>query len=363
MLIYKELLAVWRDKKSRSILIVPPIIQLIIFSFAVTLDVNHASIGILNLDEGHEAVELIERFKGSPMFNKITFLKSVDEISPFIDEQRGVMILSIDQQFSRLLKAKKAAKVQLILDGRKSNTAQIVAGYATSILDSLNISYANREGIKLQNARIVERNWFNPNLNYYWFTVPNLSGVLTMLIGLVLTGLSVARERELGTFEQLMVSPITPFEIMLGKMIPSVIIGLLEGSVIITAALLIFQIPMEGSFLLLYFSMFVFMCSIIGIGLFISSMCSTQQQAIVGAYVFMSPAVLLSGFATPIENMPDWLQTLTYLNPLRYYLIIAKGIFLKAMPFWTVMHYIWPMALIAVVNLSLAAWFFKKRLQ
>lgn len=363
MLIYKEILAVWRDKKSRSILIAPPIIQLIIFSSAITLDVDHASIGILNLDEGHEAIELVERFRGSKMFHHITFLKSFDEITPFIDEQHGVMVLSIDQQFSRLLKAKKPAKVQLIMDGRKSNTAQIVAGYATSILDSLNISYASREGIKLQNARIVERNWFNPNLLFHWFTVPNLSGVLTMLIGLVLTSLSVARERELGTFDQLMVSPITPLEIMLGKMIPSVIIGLFEGSIIVSAALLVFHIPMEGSLLLLYFSMFVFMCSIIGIGLFISSMCSTQQQAIVGSYVFMSPAVLLSGFATPIENMPDWLQTLTYLNPLRYYLIIAKGIFLKAMPFWTVMHYIWPMAIIAVVNLTAAAWFFKKRLQ
>ncbi len=362
MLIYKEILAVWRDKKSRTVLIIPPLMQLLIFSFAATLDVDNVSIGIVNRDSGHEAIELIESFKGSPTFKNIHFLQGMQEIGPFIDNQHGVMVLAIDEQFSRNLLAKKPATVQLILDGRKSNSAQIVAGYATSMLDTFNTNYAKRSGITLQNSAIDARNWFNPNLIYYWFNVPNLSGVLTMLIGLVVTALSVARERELGTFDQLLVSPLLPIEIIIGKMVPAIVIGLCEGSIIVLAALFFFQIPMAGSFLLLYLSMFVFISSVIGIGLFISSLCSTQQQAILGTYVFMSPAVLLSGFATPIENMPDWLQTVTYANPLRYYLIIAKGVFLKAMPFSIAIHHLWPMALIALINVSLATWLFKKRI-
>lgn len=363
MLIYKEILAVWRDKKSRSVLVIPPLMQLLIFSFAATLDVDNVNVGILNRDQGAQSIELIESFKGSPMFKKIQFLNSVQEITPFIDNQQGVMVLSIDEQFSRNLLAKKPASVQLILDGRKSNSAQIVAGYATTILDTYNTKYAKREGIALQNTRIVPRNWYNPNLIYTWFNVPSLSGVLTMLIGLVVTALSVARERELGTFDQLLVSPLLPVEIIIGKMVPAIIIGLAEGTVIVLSAVYLFGIPMQGSPLLLYFGMFVFICSVIGVGLFISSLCSTQQQAILGAYVFMSPAVLLSGFATPIENMPEWLQTATLLNPLRHYLVIAKGVFLKDMPLNMVLDNIWPMALIALINLSLATWFFNKRLQ
>lgn len=362
ILIYKEILAVWRDKKSRAILIVPPIMQLLIFSFAATLDVQNVTIGILNLDNGKQAYELVQRFNGASTFEKVIYLTSILEIAPFIDNQRGVMVLSIDEQFSRNLNAGKVANVQIILDGRKSNTAQIVAGYATTILEQFNRDFAVRAGLAIQNTELITRNWFNPNLIYYWFNVPNLSGILTMLVGLLVTALSIARERELGTFDQLLVSPILPIEIMIGKMVPAIIIGMIEGTIIICAAIFFFKIPFTGSLPLLYFSMFVFIWSIVGVGLFISSLSMTQQQAILGTYVFMSPAVLLSGFATPIENMPDWLQTLTYLNPLRYYLIIAKGIFLKAMPFSIVFMNIWPMALIAIINLIGAAWFFRRRI-
>jgi ABC-2 type transport system permease protein len=183
-----------------------------------------------------------------------------------------------------------------------------------------------------------------------------------MLVALLVTALSVARERELGTFDQLLVSPATPFEILVGKTIPAVIIGMIEGSIIIFVGVFIFQIPFTGSLLLLYFSMFVFICSIVGVGLFISSLCQTQQQAVLGSFLFMSPSVLLSGFATPVENMPDWLQPLTSLVPLKFYLVIAKGIFLKAMPLEIVLSNVWPLAVIAFFTLTGAAWFFKHRL-
>ena len=273
------------------------------------------------------------------------------------------MVIHIDEQFSRNLRAGNQADVQLILDGRKSNTSQIVQGYAAEVIDQYNHDYAVRVDIPQQKTEVFPRYWFNPNLLYYWFNVPNLSGILTMLIALTVTGLSIARERELGTFDQLLVSPLQPFEILVGKTVPGIVIGLIEGSIIVFAAIWVFQIPFTGSFLLLYFSMFVFVLSIIGVGLFISSLCNTQQQAILGVFVFMVPSVALSGYATPIENMPVWLQDATVINPLRYYLIIAKGVFLKDMPANIVFENIWPMALIAMCNLTGAAWFFRRRLE
>lgn len=362
-LIYKEILAVWRDKKSRTVLIIPPLFQLLVFSYAATLDVKNVPIGILNRDSGAQSFELVQRFRGSPTFSKIFYLSTVEEITPFIDTQKGVMVVSIDEQFSRNLEAGKPASVQLVLDGRKSNTTQIVAGYTSVIVDQYNRDFAKSIGLKLQNTELIPRNWFNPNLLYYWFNVPSLCGILTMLEALIITALSIARERELGTFDQLLVSPMLPIEILIGKTIPAIIISMAEGTIIILAAIYLFQIPFTGSMLILYFSMFVFVCSIVGIGLFISALCSTQQQAILGTYVFMSPSVLLSGFATPIENMPDWLQPFTYLIPLRYFLVIAKGSFLKALPADVVFSNTWPMAVIAIFTLTGAVWFFRKGLE
>ncbi|MBA3957601.1 MAG: ABC transporter permease [Parachlamydiaceae bacterium] len=362
-LMYKEFLAVWRDKKSRMVLIVPPLIQLFIFSLAATLDVKNVPIGIVNRDNGEKGFELVQRFHGSPTFNHIVYLDSVKEITPFIDNQRGVMVVSIDEQFSRNLDAHKPADVQLILDGRKSNTAQIVAGYTANIVQQFNHDITNKTSAYQQNTQLFPRNWYNPNLIYYWFNVPNLSGILTMLVALIVTALSVARERELGTFDQLLVSPLSPTEIIFGKAIPAILISMAEASIIILAAILVFQIPFHGSILLLYLSIFVFSSAIVGVGLFISSLCSTQQQAILGTFVFMSPSVLLSGFATPIENMPYWLQPLTYTIPLRYFLVIAKGIMLKGMPFSIVFSNIWPMALIACFTLVAAGWLFRRRLE
>lgn len=361
-LIQKEILAVWRDKKSRSMLIVPPLLQLMIFSLAATLDVKNVPIGILNRDNGAESFELVQRFHGSPTFNRIVYLKSVEEISPMVDNQQVVMVIHLDEEFSRKLRSNQVADVQLILDGRKSNTAQVVQGYATTIINQFNRDFSTRVQIPQQNTELFPRNWFNPNLLYYWFNVPNLSGVLSMLIALTITALSVARERELGTYDQLLVSPLRPVEILIGKTIPALIIGLIEGSVIIFAAIYIFRIPFIGSLPLLYLSLAIFISSIVGVGLFISSISKNQQQAILGSFVFMTPAVTLSGYATPIENMPSWLQQITFFNPLRYYLVIAKGLFLKDMPAHIVFENIWPMLFIACITSIGAGLFFKKRL-
>lgn len=361
-LIIKELLAIWRDPKSRTAILVPPIIQLLIFTFAATLDVKNVTIGILNRDHGEKGFELVQRFKGAPTFTHVVPLARVEEIAPFIDNQRGLLVLSIDESFSRLLDAGHKATVELILDGRKSNTAQIVAGYAQNIVQRYNADFTALAGIPQQNVELILRNWFNPNLLYYWYNVPSLVGILSMLTGLIVTSLSIARERELGTFDQLLVSPLRPIEILMGKMIPGIIVGLFEACIILTVGIFIFKVPFTGSLLLLILSLSVFVTAIVGIGLFISSLCQTQQQAILGTFIVMVPSILLSGFATPIENMPSWLQPVTYLLPLRYMLVISKGIFLKAMPLSIVLHNLWPLVAIALVTLSSATHLFRRRL-
>ena len=361
-LVIKELQGVWRDPKSRFAILAPPIIQLFIFTFAATLDVKNVRIGILNRDKGEQGFELVQRFRGAPAFSHLIYLSAVEEIGPFLDKQQGVAVLSIDEQFSRVLDAKEKAPLQLILDCRKSNTAQIVAGYAQDIVSQFNASYKARNECAQQNAVLIPRNWYNPNILYYWYNVPCLVAILSLFTSLIVTSISVARERELGTFDQLLVSPLLPVEILLGKAIPGILIGLLEGTLILAVGVFLFQVPFTGSLWVYYLSLFCFVCSASGVGLFISSLCSTQQQAILGTFMFMVPSVILSGFATPIENMPTWLQPVTVINPLKYMLIISKGAFLKAMPIWVVLHKTWPIALIAIVNLVGAGLFFRRRL-
>lgn len=362
-LLIKEFHAIWRDKKTRYVLIVPPLIQLFIFSFAATLDVRNVTIGIVNRDNGKQSIELLQRFQGSPTFSHVVYLESIDQIKDFIDNQRGTGVISIDEQFSRKLENKEKAIIQLIMDGRKSNTTQIVAGYVSTILQQFNQDFSELNGIAMQETKLYPRNWYNPNLWYYWYNVPSLCGILTLLEALVLTSLSVARERELGTFDQLLVSPMAPIEILIGKAIPAILISIAEGSLIIFVAIAVFGIPFSGSLLNLYAGMFIFVCCIVGVGLFLSSLCSTQQQAILGSSMFLTPSITLSGFATPIENMPSWLQPFTLLNPLRYFLVIIKGVFLKEMPWHDVLSNLWPMMLIAAGTLSAATWLFKRRLE
>lgn len=360
-LIIKEFLAVWQDKKSRLVLIVPPIMQLFIFAFAATLDVTDASMAVLNRDSGKLSYELVQRFVGSSFFGRIIYLKSEREIQEAIDTQKVMMVMHIDEQFSRNLLSNMSAEVQLILDGRKSNSVQIVQGYAAAIVQQYNDELAKRRGLPQPSTVLVARNWYNPNLIYTWFTVPALIGILTMLVSLLLTSLSIARERELGTFEQLLVSPLQPIEILIGKTIPAIVFGMGEGSLILLIAIVIFQIPFTGSLLALYIAMFIFVCSIVGIGIFLSSISKTQQQALLAVFVFMSPAIILSGFATPIENMPVWLQDVTYANPLRYFLVIVRGIFLKELPWSVVLENTYPIAIIALVTLSTSTLFFKRK--
>jgi ABC-2 type transport system permease protein len=360
-LIIKEMLAVWRDRKSRFVLIVPPLIQLAVFSYAATYDVTDVTLALFNQDQGLASRELVARIQGSPTFAKLKVVDSEAALAAAIDSRDAMAGLRIPQDFSRKVEAAQGASVQIVLDGRRSNTAQIAAGYLATILIEHNAAIAASAG-RSPGPALVTRVWFNPNLESLWVVVPGLVGVLTQVVALVVTGLSVARERELGTFEQLLVTPLRPWEILVGKTAPGLLIGLFEGSIIVAASQLWFHVPLTGSLLLLYGALAVFLLCIIGVGLFISALASTQQQAIMGAFFFLVPTMILSGFATPVQNMPDWLQTVTLVNPVRHFLVVLWGVFLKDMPAALVWQSVWPMAALAVVTLGGAAWLFRRRM-
>ncbi|MBI5520515.1 MAG: ABC transporter permease [Desulfovibrio sp.] len=362
-LVIKELLAVLRDRKSRTVLILPPLLQLTIFAFAATLEVKNIELAVLDKDGGKAATELVQRFSGSPYFKRVYPLRAQGGVAPALEDEKAMAVLVLEEGFSRDVAAGRPASAQILLDGRRSNAAQIVQGYAQRIVEQYNRDLVERYGLAPPPATLVARNWFNPNLDYLWFTVPNLIGMLTMVVALIVTALSVARERELGTFDQLLVSPLSPREILAGKTLPAMILGAVESVLIVTVAILVFGIPCEGSLLVLALAMVLFLLSVVGFGLFISSLCNTQQQAILGTFTFMMPATLISGFATPIETMPAFLQVVSLANPMRHFLVAVRGIMLKGMPLSTVLATIWPLAVIAVVTLSLAGWFFRKGLK
>ncbi|TCS60676.1 ABC transporter permease [Varunaivibrio sulfuroxidans] len=362
-LIVKEFLAILRDRQGRMILIVPPLIQLVIFAFAATLEVKDVSIGVLDQDHGKWSYELVQRFAASRAVGRIVRVDGAGDIRRLVDTQKVLAVIQFPQGFSANIAAGRPAQLQFILDGRRSNAAQIFLGYANTIVDGANRDIIARRGAGALPSVLVQRSWFNPNLHYQWFTVPSLIGTISLLIGLSVSALSIAREREMGTFDQLLITPLAPFEILMGKTVPSLMIGLMHGTFFLLISVFAFHIPYTGSLLLLYASMSIYLVSVIGIGLFISALSMTQQQAFLGSFVFAAPAILLSGFASPVENMPDWLQTMTLVNPLRHFLVIVNGLFTKDMPFATVMDNTWPLIVIAVVTMTVAGWLFRRRMQ
>jgi ABC-2 type transport system permease protein len=360
-LLLKELLTIWRDKKTRALLFIPPVTDMIVFTFAATLEVKNVPVGIWNEDRGAEARDLAARMEGSPNFARVVYLHSHRDAARALNLRQVLMVVHIGQDFSREVACRNPTKVQFLLDGRRSNAGQIVAGYGAEILARYEEELTLYRKSPPPPSVVVARSWFVPDLEATWSTVPGLVAVLSMALGMVITSLSVARERELGTFEQLLVTPLSSAEILLGKALPAVVVGLAEVTVMILIGVLIYHIPFQGSALLLYASMTVYLAAIVGVGLFVSSLAATQQQAIIGAFCFIVPAILLSGFASPIENMPRWLQWLTVANPCRHFLVVSKGVFLKAMPVSEVITNTVPLAIIAAVTLSAATLLFRGR--
>ena len=362
-LVIKELLSVFRDRRSRLALIVPPVLQLLLFSFTGTQEVKNIDLAVQNADSGQASHEIVQRFAGSRNFRTVRFVNSEAAMRCAIDRQEVIVGVRFLPDFSERLLRGDNPRIQVLLDGRRSNAAQIVNSYVSSIIQQFSDEQRAPASVVAAGApvTVLTRSWFNPNLEYIWFTVPSLVVIITVLISLNVTSMSIAREREMGTFDQLLVSPLRPLEIMLGKTVPAFGLALVEATLFIAVAVFIFHIPFHGSLALLYVALTIFITSVVGIGLFISALSATQQQALLGTFSFMVPGLLMSGYASPIENMPAWLQFFTYANPLRYMMIIVRGVFLKAMPAQEVLAQTWPMLVIAAVTISVATWFFRHR--
>ncbi|MDA8094570.1 MAG: ABC transporter permease [Betaproteobacteria bacterium] len=361
-LVVKEFLALLRDKKSRVVLIGPPLIQLLVFGYAATFDLNHIPYAVYNEDQGQAARELLAGFRGSANFQQVATLAANRQIAPIINDERALFVIHIGPHFDRDLLLHRSAPVQVIVDGRDSNTASVALNYVNSILLGFDRRWAAEHHWGVPPARMVVRAWFNPNLLSRWFIVPGIVALLMLVVTLLVTGLSVAREREQGTFDQLLVTPMTPAEILAGKALPGLITGALEGAFIAVMAVLWFKVPFVASVLPLAIGMLLFLLAAIGVGLMISSLAVTQQQGLLGAFLFLVPSIILSGFATPIGNMPVIVQELTYANPMRYFLVIVRGVFLEGDTLANLWPQYWPLALIAFLSMTAAAWLFRHRM-
>ncbi len=360
-MIVKELWAVLRDPKARLVLVVPPFLQLFIFSFATTLDVKNVDVGVLDRSGGVHAVEFIARVEGSPNFRDISRFASTAELQRAVDGQQVIAAIVIDADFDRLVATGRPATIGVVLDGRRSNAAQIVAGYLTRIAGGMGADLMPRRAAA--GGGSIVTNWYNPSLDFLWFTLPSLVAIIVSVSSLAVTSQTVARERELGTFDQLMVSPLRVHEILMGKMVPPFLVGMANGLLYLIVAPLVFGVPFTGSLLLFFPSLAVYLLALIGVGMLVSAASATQQQAFLGSFMATTPLILLSGYASPIDNMPGWMQVITYANPARYFLNIVQGLFLKAMPADAVFAQLWPLAIIACVTLAAAAWLFRARME
>lgn len=360
-MIVKELWAILRDPKQRMTLIVPPILQLLIFSHATTLDVARVDIAVLDRSAGVHAQEFMRRVAASPTFRSVTPVRSPEDLRRMIDNRKAIAAIVIEPGFDRMVMQGKPAQIGVVLDGRRSNAGQIVSAYLSRIASGMGAT--TRTQTQPASGGVTVTHWYNPSLDYLWFTIPSLTAMIVAVGSLALGSQSVARERELGTFDQLMVSPLAIWQILAGKMIPPFLIGVANGLLYWVVAYPLFGVPFTGSFGLFVAALCAYSLALVGIGMFVSALCKTQQQAFLGSFVAIVPLILLSGYAAPVENMPDWLQIVSHADPMRYFLVIVQGLFLKAMPASAVLGQLWPLMVIAVVTLLAAAWLFRARME
>jgi ABC-2 type transport system permease protein len=359
----KELLAVLKDKRSRLSLLVPPVVQALIFGYAATYDLNHVSYAALDQDHSAASRQLLAALDGSGVFERVADLQRPGDIATYIDARRALLVVQINRNFERQLLSGRGADIQLIADGRNSNTAGTATGYVSGIVEQFNSDWGGQHGWAAAPVRIVDRAWYNPNLETRWFMIPGMIGTLTLIQTMMLTGMSVAREREQGTFDQLLVTPFRPFEIMAGKALPSMLIGTVQASGVLLVAQLWFRIPFAGSYLTLYAGLLLFLLAAVGIGLLLSAVAATMQQAMLYSMLLILPFALLSGLTTPLSSMPVWLQYLTTINPLRYAINITRRVYLEGAGLALLTSDLWPLALIAALTLWGASWMFSHRMQ
>jgi len=361
-LMKKEFVALLKDPKSRFVVIGPPIIQLIVFGYAASFDLKDVPFAVYDQDQSALSRTLVARFDGSPSFQLVRTLTNDAEVAPIIDATDALLVLRIHPNFERDVARGDAGFVQVIVDGRNSNSALLALNYVRDIVTRFNEDLLERRGLRGPPATLEMRSWFNPNLEGQWYFVPGIIGLLITVVTILVTSLSVAREREQGTFDQLLVTPLRPIEILIGKALPGFVIGMLGASVVTLIAVFWFGVPLVGSLVVLFSGVAIYLLSTVGIGLMISSLAVTQQQGLLGAFLFLVPSIILSGFSTPIANMPGWVQTLTYVNPLRYFIVVIRGVFLEGRGFDMVLGQFLPMAVIGLAAMMLAVWLFRRRM-
>jgi pyoluteorin transport system permease protein len=358
----KELLAVLKDPRSRITLFVPPMIQCLVFGYAATFDLNHIAYAVLDQDRSQASRQLLAGLDGSGIFERVATLDRASDAKTLVDNRGALLVLQIGPDFERRLLSGQAADVQVIADGRNSNTAATALSYVNTVVDSFNSSWRAAHGVVGGPIQVTTRAWYNANLETRWHIVPSMTATLTLIELMLLTAMSVAREREQGTLDQLLVTPFRPAEIMAGKALPSMLIGLVQATVILLVAQLWFHIPFAGSYLTLYASLSLFLLAAVGAGLLISMVAANLQQALLFSFLLVMPFVLLSGLFTPLSSMPVFLQYLDVANPLRYAIDIAQRVYLEGVGLGRLTSDLIPLAIVAAATLSVSSWMFRRRL-
>ncbi|MDR3739262.1 MAG: ABC transporter permease [Terracidiphilus sp.] len=369
-MLIKEFIQVFRDKRTRFILIVPPIVQMLVFGYAATFEIRHVATVIVDQDHSQESRELVSRFTSSPYFDVQRQPDSSRDARDLVEQGKATILVEIDAGFARQIRKGESAPLQVIVDATNSNTALIASGYVSQIAQDYAAEYQrDRMGRiapqfiqTLPAVDLEQRPWYNPDLRSRWFFIPGIVGSLTLVLVITLTAFAVVREREIGTLEQMMVTPIRPAEFILGKTLPFFLIGTFDVVLIGLVGTLWFQVPFRGHIWVLAVGALLFLLCTLGVGLLISTVSSTQQQALVTAFFFIMPAITFSGFGFPISTMPIWLQYATYLSPLRYFLVVLRGVYLKGIG----MDILWPqmaaMGCLGMLLLTLAVLRFHKAL-
>jgi ABC-2 type transport system permease protein len=377
-IVRKEYIIAFRDPRMRGMLIGPPILQMLIFGFAVNLDIEHAKVAWIDRDWTVESRGLLASFRGSPNFDVVEYQAGTHVSVELLDHGSVAAVIEVLPDFSRDVKRGITAPIQILVDGTNSNTASIVAAYASQVVQGYAAAVLGqqrktdtlvRAGLPPESQppaahRLADqtRVWFNPNLKSRIYFVPGIIVNIIAIVTIQLTAMSIVREKELGTMEQLSVTPLRPAELILGKLLPFAAMGLFEVFVVTSLAWIVFRIPLRGSILVLVASSVLFLLTTLGVGLFMSTVSHTQQQAMMASFFFFMPATLLSGFNFPIRNMPVVVQYLDYLNPLRYFMKIVRGIFLKGTGPATLWPELLALAVIGITIFTLSVLRFHKSL-
>ena len=361
-LIRKEFLSILKDPSSRVILFLPVLMQSVLFGYVATYDLSNVPYAVLDESRSPTSAALLARIDATGFFRRVANLQARSQIAPAIDDQQALMVIETGPRFESQLVDGDRAPVELILDARNSTTANSAAASVNAVIDAFNAEQMQWHGGAAGPLALETRAWFNPNLETRWNFMPALIATLSMLQTLMLTALSVAREREQGTFDQLLVTPLSPTEIMLGKAVAPMTIGLIQSSLVLLVTRFWFQIPMAGSPVTLYIGLAAFIIAGVGIGLSISALSANMQQAMLYTFVLVMPMMLLSGLSTPVASMPRVLQIATLVNPMRFGIDMIRRVYLEGAGLAAVVSDLVPLLLIAAVTLTTAAWLFRNRL-